>query len=151
MDDHQRVLLIRQYRHPAGQYLWELPAGLRDEPGEQPLDTARRELAEETGLRAAAWATLVDLRPSPGFSTEVCRVYQAGQLSEAGRPAQQEGEEQDLSSRWVSLPEALHDVLDGRITNGLAVAGLLATAVRFGMADRHTRPASAPWPAPARD
>jgi 8-oxo-dGDP phosphatase len=50
IDDRRRVLLIRQYRHPAGQHLWEVPAGPRDEPGEQPLDTARRELAEETGL-----------------------------------------------------------------------------------------------------
>jgi hypothetical protein len=73
IDDQQRVLLIRQYRHPAGHYLRELPAGLCDKPGEPPLGAAQRELAEEAQLRAAAWRTLADLRPSPGISTEVCR------------------------------------------------------------------------------
>jgi ADP-ribose pyrophosphatase len=146
VDGRQRVLLIRQYRHPAGEYLWELPAGLRDEPGEDPLDTARRELAEETGLEADAWSTLVDLRPSPGISTEVCRVYHAGQVIQGQRRGTHEGEENDLQSRWVPLPEALTEVFDGRITNGLAVAGLLAVAVRLGLADEHTRPASTPWP-----
>jgi len=87
VDDRQRVLLIRQYRHPAGQYLWELPAGLCDKPGEPPLGTAQRELAEEARLRAAVWRTLVDLRPSPGISTEVCRVYQAEQLEAGSRRA----------------------------------------------------------------
>jgi 8-oxo-dGTP pyrophosphatase MutT (NUDIX family) len=72
----------RQYRHPARKYLWELPAGLCDEPGEDPLDTARRELAEETGLTAEIWSTLVDLRPSSGISTEVCRVYHAERLTQ---------------------------------------------------------------------
>jgi 8-oxo-dGTP pyrophosphatase MutT (NUDIX family) len=56
IDDQQRVLLIRQYRHPAGQYLWELPAGLCDKPGEPPLGTAQRELAEEAQLRARGLA-----------------------------------------------------------------------------------------------
>jgi ADP-ribose pyrophosphatase len=54
VDDRQRVLLIRQYHHPAGQYLWELPAGLRDRSGEPPLGAAQRKLAEEAQLRAAA-------------------------------------------------------------------------------------------------
>lgn len=80
IDDQQRVLQIRQYRHPAGHYLRELPAGLCDKPGEPPIGAAQRELAEEAQLRAAAWCTLADLRPSPGISTEICRVYQAEQL-----------------------------------------------------------------------
>jgi 8-oxo-dGTP pyrophosphatase MutT (NUDIX family) len=147
IDDQQRVLLIRQYRHPAGQYLWELPAGLRDQAGELPQEAARRELAEETGLRATTWSTLIDLRPSPGISTEVCRVYQAGHLTQGERVGDEEGEERDLQSRWVPLQEALSEVLAGRITNGLAVAGLLAAALRFGITDDHTRAADAPWPA----
>ena len=65
LDENQRILLIRQYRHPVRRKSWELRAGLRDQDGESPLETARRELAEETGIRAAAWATLVDLHPSP--------------------------------------------------------------------------------------
>src|SRR5215470_10957699 len=77
VDDARRVLLIRQYRHPAGQHLWELPAGLCDHGGEEPLVTARRELAGETGWTAADWSLLVDVYPSPGISTERCRIYQA--------------------------------------------------------------------------
>jgi ADP-ribose pyrophosphatase len=146
LDDQQRVLLIRQYRHPAGQYLWELPAGLRDKPGEEPQVTARRELAEESGLEAVTWSTLVELRPSPGISTEVCRVYQAEHLRQGERIGEEEGEERDLRSRWVPLQEALSEVLAARITNGLAVAGLLAAAVRLGLADDHRRSADAPWP-----
>jgi 8-oxo-dGDP phosphatase len=144
VDDRQRVLLIRQYRHPAGQYLWELPAGLCDKPGEPPLDAAQRELAEEAQLRAAAWRTLVDLRPSPGISTEVCRVYQAEQLHAEEQADSGPDEESELRSRWVPLPEAVSEVLTGRITNGLAVAGLLAAAAATD--DAPPRPADAPWP-----
>jgi 8-oxo-dGTP pyrophosphatase MutT (NUDIX family) len=143
VDDRQRVLLIRQYRHPAGKYLWELPAGLRDKPGEAPLATAQRELAEEAQLRAAAWATLADLRPSPGISTEVCRVYRAEELAPAPQAGGRPDEESDLQLRWVPLPQAVSEVLAGRITNGLAVAGILAAA---GGKTVEARPADVPWP-----
>ncbi len=145
VDDARRVLLIRHYRHPAGQYLWELPAGLCDVPGEDLVATARRELAEETGWTAADWSTLVELYPSPGISTERCRVFQATDLRQRGpRPPSQrdgdagsaaEAEESDLQLRWIPLAEAVFEVLSGEITNGLAVAGLLAAAVRRGMRD----------------
>jgi len=150
VDDRQRVLLIRQYRHPAGEYLWELPAGLCDKPGEPPLDTAQRELAEEARLRAGAWRTLVDLRPSPGISTEVCRVYQAEQLDTQEQEGSRPDEESEIRSRWVPLGEAVSEVLAGRITNGLAVAGLLAAAVGADAAPARIRPADAPWPGSAQ-
>ncbi len=150
IDDKQRVLLIRQYRYPARQYLWELPAGLCDKPGEPPLGTAQRELAEEAQLRAAAWRTLVDLRPSPGISTEVCRVYQAEQLDTEEQAGGRPDEESELRSRWVPLPQAVSDVLTGGITNGLAVAGLLAAAAAPGAARAQVRPADAPWPGSAQ-
>jgi 8-oxo-dGTP pyrophosphatase MutT (NUDIX family) len=150
IDDQQRVLLIRQYRHPAGQYLWELPAGLCDKPGEPPLVAAQRELAEEAQLRAAAWRTLVDLRPSPGISTEVCRVYQAEQLDTGEQAGDRPDEESELRSRWVPLPQAVSDVLTGGITNGLAVAGLLAAAAGPDAAPARIRPADAPWPGSAQ-
>lgn len=146
VDDRQRVLLIRQYRHPAGQYLWELPAGLCDKPGEPPLHAAQRELAEEAQLRAADWRTLVDLRPSPGISTEVFRVYQAEQLDTEEQAGGRPDEESELPSRWVPLPQAVREVLTGRITNGLAVAGLLAAAAGTDATPARTRPADAPWP-----
>ena len=134
IDDQQQVLLIRQYRHPARQYPWELPGGLCDKPGEPPLGTAQRELAEEAQLRAAAWRTLADLRPSPGISTEVCRVYQAEQLNTEKQAGGRPDEESELRSRWVPLPQAVSEVLTGRITNGLAVAGLLAAAAAVDVA-----------------
>ena len=149
IDDEQRVLLIRQYRHPAGQYLWELPAGLCDKPGEPPLGTAQRELAEEAQLRAAAWRTLVDLRPSPGISTEICRVYQAEQLDTGEQRGGRPDEESELRSRWVPLRQAESDVLTGGITNGLAVAGLLAAAAGADAAPAQIRSADAPWPGSA--
>jgi 8-oxo-dGTP pyrophosphatase MutT (NUDIX family) len=146
VDDARRVLLIRQYRHPVGQYLWELPAGLCDQPGEDPLVTARRELAEETGWTAADWSTLVDVYTSPGISTEQCRIYQARELRPGPRAGPREAEEADLlQQRWTPLAEAVFEVLSGNITNGLAVAGLLATAVRHGMRDSR-RPNRAIWP-----
>jgi 8-oxo-dGTP pyrophosphatase MutT (NUDIX family) len=150
IDERQRVLLIRQYRQPFQQYLWELPAGLCDKPGEQPLTAARRELAEETGLEATQWSVLVDLRPSPGMSTEVVRVYQATELTQQQRPGDAEGEETDLQTQWIPLPQALQHVFQGRITNGLAVAGLLAVAIRIGLHDGTRRPADAPWPPPTK-
>jgi ADP-ribose pyrophosphatase len=150
VDDQQRVLLIRQYRHPAGQYLQELPAGLCDKPGEPPLDAAQRELAEEAQLRGAAWRTLVDLRPSPGISTEVCRVYLAERLETVEQAGGRPDEKSELRSRWVPLRQAVSEVLAGRITNDLAVAGLLAAAAGADAAPARTRPADAPWPGSAQ-
>jgi ADP-ribose pyrophosphatase len=146
VDGQNRVLLIQQYRHPAGKFLWELPAGLRDQAGEQPLETAQRELAEETGLRAEHWSTLVDLRPSPGICTETCRVYLATQLQQGERPPGAEDEEHDLNLRWISLPDALAAVFAGSVTNSLAVAGVLAASARLGSSGGPARPADAPWP-----
>ena len=77
LDDASRVLMIRQYRHPVGYQLWEIPAGLRDAAGEPPLETARRELFEETGYRARDWHVLIDYFTSPGFTTERLRIYLA--------------------------------------------------------------------------
>jgi 8-oxo-dGTP pyrophosphatase MutT (NUDIX family) len=146
LDDQQRLLLIGQYRHPVGRKLWELPAGLRDRDGEPPLDTARRELAEETGLRAATWETLVDLHPSPGMSTEAVRVYLATELEAHGRDGEAAGEETDLEQRWLPLALALEEVLSGAITNGLAVAGLLAVCGHAGITSTTIRVAEADWP-----
>lgn len=148
LDMEQRVLLIRQYRHPVGGMLWELPAGLRDHGDEPPLDTARRELAEETGVRANTWATLVDLHPSPGMSTETVRVYLATDLTLQARAGDATAEETDLEQRWLALPQALDEVLSGAITNGLAVAGLLAACGHAGVTSTTNRAADAGWPEP---
>ena len=77
LDDADRVLMIRQYRHPVGHLLWEIPAGLCDVAGETPWATAQRELAEEAAYRAIHWRILADYFTSPGFSTERLRVFLA--------------------------------------------------------------------------
>jgi len=69
LDDQDRVVLIHQYRHPLGRRLWELPAGLLDEPDESPAAAAARELTEEAGVTAARWEVLVDVAASPGSPT----------------------------------------------------------------------------------
>ena len=125
LDGQQRIALVRQYRHAVGERLWELPAGLCDVAGEQPLETARRELVEETGLEAEHWRPVVEIVPSPGFCTERVHVYLATGLREVPRPEARH-EEADMEQKWVPLAEAVDEILGGRIVNGIAVAGILA-------------------------
>ncbi|GAA4553812.1 NUDIX hydrolase [Amycolatopsis samaneae] len=143
LDDDGQVTLIHQYRHPIGRRLWELPAGLIDHEGEDPVGTARRELVEEAGLAAADWSTLVDVAASPGFTDEVVRVFLARGLSEVDREVLGE-EEADLVIRRFPLAEAVRMALAGELVNGATVGGVLAAhAVVTGAAA--SRPADAPW------
>ncbi len=143
-DADGRLMMIYQYRHAVGRRLWELPAGLLDAPDEDPLVTARRELAEEAGVIATDWSVLVDVTPSPGFSDESVRVYLAREVTEVGRPATDaDDEEADLQTRWVSLPVAVRMVLDGKIVNGVSAAAVLAA---HALAGGTGRPVDAPWP-----
>jgi len=130
LDDEDQVLLIRQYRHPVGAELWELPAGLTDVPGESAVDSARRELAEEADLTAERWDVLLDLHPTPGCSSEHIRVYLARGVADVPEHEQhqREHEEAGLTRHWVPLPEAVRMVLAGEITNATAAAGILAAA-----------------------
>lgn len=143
LDEDQRIALVYQYRHPLGKRLWELPAGLLDAVGEDPLTTAKRELEEETGLAAGKWRVLVDLASSPGFSDEAVRVYLAEELSEVGRP-QAEHEEADLTVHWFEVEDAVYMVLRGDVVNSTAVSGILAAHLFTQM--YRTRPADAEWP-----
>jgi len=145
VDDEQRITLIHQYRHPLGRRIWELPAGLLDEDGETPVDSARRELVEEAGLTARTWETLVDVAASPGFTDEVVRVFLARGVSEVDRTdLGHDDEEADLVVHKVPLAEAVRMALAGELVNGATVAGVLAAhAVLSGAA--RTRPADAPW------
>ena len=130
LDDVGRVALIRQYRHALGTRLWELPAGLRDVAGEEPVLAAARELAEEADLVAARYDLLVDLHTSPGFTDESIRLFLARSLSpvpEADR-FERHDEEADLEVAWLDLDEAIAMIFRGEITNAAAVGGLLATA-----------------------
>lgn len=148
LDDQGRVLLIRQYRHPVGAWLFEPPAGLLDVPGEDPWVTAQRELAEEAGYRADTWHTLVDLLNSPGGSSEAIRIYLARDLHPlaSGRPHTGEMEEHHLPRAWVPLSEAVALVLDSSIGSPSAVAGILALAAVYPAGMAELRPATAGWP-----
>ncbi|AGL19317.1 NUDIX hydrolase [Actinoplanes sp. N902-109] len=130
LDEVGRVALIKQYRHPVGEVLWELPAGLLDVAGEHMVTAAARELGEEADLVAARFDLLVDLHTSPGFSAETIRIFLARDLTpvpEESRHDRQE-EEADIELAWVELDEAVAMILRGEITNAAAVGGLLAAA-----------------------
>jgi 8-oxo-dGDP phosphatase len=143
LDDDDQVTLIHQYRHPLGRRIWELPAGLIDHLGEDPVETAKRELVEEVGLAAADWSVLVDVAASPGFTDEVVRVFLATGLSVVDREFLGE-EEADLVARKVPLAEAVRMALAGEIVNGAAVGGILAAQVARTSGAK-PRPADAPW------
>lgn len=126
-----QVLLLRQYRHAHGRYFWEIPAGLLDAVGEDPLFAAQRELAEETGLQASDWSLLGDLATSPGFSEEMVRIYRAEGLapdSQADARAEPRDEEADLELRWLDVEEAVSWVQSGAIDNAIAVAAIMHVA-----------------------
>jgi ADP-ribose pyrophosphatase len=116
-----RVLLERQYRHAAGDYLWELPAG-RIDPGEQELKAAQRELIEETGYRAAQWRRILRFYASPGFMAETMAVYLATGLTKG--KAEPEADE-IIHLRMVPLSAAVKMVLQGTIRDGKTIASVL--------------------------
>lgn len=150
LDDRERVVVLRQYRHPVRRKLWELPAGLLDVPGENPWRAAQRELYEEAHVKAEHWQVLTDLYTTPGGSDEAVRIFLARELSdvEGERYAASE-EEADLEVVRVPLADLVRGVLAGELQNSLLAAGALAVHAALagdgGLAA--LRPAEAPWPA----
>lgn len=128
LDETDRVLLLRQYRHPVRRELWEVPAGLRDLAGEDLRAAAERELAEEADVTAASWWVLTDFFTSPGASSEAIRVFLARDLAEVPTAERHERteEERDMVATWVPLDDAVSAALAGRIGNPSAVVGVLA-------------------------
>lgn len=147
LDEHERVVLVRQYRHPVRRELWELPAGLRDQVGEPLPALALRELAEEADLRADRLDLLIDLHTTPGCSDEQIRVFLARELSPTPVPHPREHEEATMTVSRVPLDEAIGMIFDGRITNATATAGLLAAMHARQLGWTSLRPADAPLPA----
>jgi ADP-ribose pyrophosphatase len=148
LDSRERVLMLRQYRHPIGGYLWELPAGILDVPGEHASGTAARELREEAHLTASRWDVLVDMHTSPGMTDEADRVFLARDLREVPADERLPGrdEEADLSLEWVPLDDAVRRVLDGEITNAMAVIGVLSVVTARRLGYERLRPVDARWP-----
>jgi ADP-ribose pyrophosphatase len=149
MNDAGEVLLMKQYRHPVGMDLWEIPAGLLDIEGEDFVVGAARELAEEADLVAGTWNVLADFFNSPGSSSEAIRIYLARDLSDV--PDHElhvrTDEEAEIELHWTPLDEAVAAVLEGRLHNPSAVVGILAAAAARADGFGHLRPANAPWPA----
>ena len=111
IDNKGRVLLVRQYRLPARQFLWEIPAGTLD-PGEKPLPAAKRELAEETGYRAKKWTKLAEFYPSPGFLSEKMTIFMATELTE-GKATPMDDER--IETRWFTAKEIDDMIQSGKI------------------------------------
>jgi ADP-ribose pyrophosphatase len=149
LDDHGRVALVRQYRHPVRHRLIEPPAGLLDVDGEDYLRAAQRELAEEAGLAASVWHVLVDLFTTPGIIDEALRVYLARGLSPVAAPEGflREEEEAHMDIVWADLDDLVAAVLDGRVHNPTLVCGVLAASTARQRDDyAGLRSPDAPWP-----
>jgi ADP-ribose pyrophosphatase len=121
VDAKNRVMLVRQYRLPAGQYLWELPAGKMDE-GETALQAARRELIEETGLRAKTWKKLTTFFPSPGYVEEKMTIYLATDLTEGEA---QPMEDERIETRWFTKKELRDLIASNKILDAKTMIGFL--------------------------
>src|SRR6476620_8771417 len=149
MNDAGEVLLIKQYRHPVGMDLWEIPAGLLDVEGEDFMVGAGRELSEEAHLIASEWNVLADFFNSPGSSSEAIRIYLARGLTEVPHHELhvRTDEEAEIELHWIPLGDAVAAVLEGRLHNPSAVVGILAAAAAKADGFGGLRPADAPWPA----
>jgi ADP-ribose pyrophosphatase len=132
VDDEERVCCLRQYRHVTGRRFVELPAGLCDAAGEDPLETAKRELREEVELEASDWRHLASVYPSVGILAEQHHLFLARGLSPVSRgDFAMEHEEADIEVFWTPMADLLDAVLDGRVQQSpLAVAVLTYEALR---------------------
>jgi 8-oxo-dGDP phosphatase len=131
MDADERVFCLQQYRHAAQRRFVELPAGLCDETGEDLLDTAKRELAEEAGLAATNWRPLLSTYASPGITNERVHIFVAQDLQPVDRGAfQLEHEEADMDTFWVPFEDLHEAVLDGRVTDAPVALAVLAFAAK---------------------
>lgn len=146
LDERERVLLIKQYRHPIRMRDWELPAGLLDISGESPVLAAQRELAEEADLVADDWSLLSEFATSPGGSNEVIRVYLARGVSATDEVFERTEEEAGIEVRWVPLDEVVEAVLARRVQNSILMIAVLAAHAARGRGWRDVGAADSPWP-----
>lgn len=147
LDSEDRVLLIKQYRHPIGRREWEIPAGLLDVDGESPLVGAQRELAEEADIVADEWNVLADFDTTPGGSNEAIRIYLARGIRSAETVFERGGEEADMETRWVALDEVVQAVLARRVQNPSLTVGVLAAYVSRQQGWSTLGAPDAPWDA----
>jgi len=129
VDAHGEVALLHQYRHAAGGYIWEVPAGTLS-PGESPAACASRELREETGLVARSWTALGSILTTPGFCDERIHLFLARELSDG---TQQLDQDEVLSVSRVPMRRALEMVRDGKIEDAKSIAALHRAAAELGL------------------
>ncbi|MFC5724977.1 NUDIX domain-containing protein [Streptomyces gamaensis] len=152
LDEQDRVLVVNQYRHPVRHKLWEIPAGLLDVPGENPLHAAQRELYEEAHAKAEDWRVLTDVYTTPGGCDEAVRIFLARGVSEVeGERFEVSEEEADMEVARVPLADLVKGVLAGDLHNNCLVVGVLSLSAALsaggGSGLDALRPAEAPWPA----
>jgi ADP-ribose pyrophosphatase len=121
VDEKKRVLLVRQYRLPAEKYLWELPAGKLD-PGEKPLQAAKRELAEETGYKARTWKKLTSFWVSPGYVQEKMTIFLATDLT-PGEATPMDDER--IESRWFTRKDIEQLIREDKIGDAKTMIGFM--------------------------
>ncbi|HTS66045.1 MAG TPA: NUDIX hydrolase [Candidatus Acidoferrales bacterium] len=121
VDDRKRILLVRQYRLPAERYLWELPAGRLD-PGETPLQAAKRELVEETGCRARKWTKLTTFFASPGYVQERMTVYLAEGLTQGEATPM---DDERIETGWFTANEVSGMIRSSKIQDAKTMVGFL--------------------------
>lgn len=146
LDDADRVVLIKQYRHPLRMHSWEIPAGLLDVQGEAPLSGAQRELAEEADLVADQWSVLAEFVTTPGASNEAIRIYLARGLRATFQKFVREGEESEIELRRVPLDDVIGAVLARRIQNPSLVVAVLAANAARANGWKRLGEADEPWP-----
>jgi 8-oxo-dGTP pyrophosphatase MutT (NUDIX family) len=142
VDAQERVLCLRQYRHPTQHRFIELVAGVRDGVGEPSVETAARELREEAELEAGTWRLLLSTYASAGLTTEVHDIFLATDLSHAPRgDFEMHAEEADMETLWVPMEELLQAVLSGAVRQGPLAQAVLAYDVlaRRGELGGHPR------------
>jgi 8-oxo-dGTP pyrophosphatase MutT (NUDIX family) len=146
-DTQGRIMMVNQYRHPVNKRLWEIPAGLLDEPGEPASAAAKRELAEEASLSADQWDTLIDPLASPGMTDEASRIFLARGITALAKDFAATDEEADMETAWVPLDDAVFRVMQGDICNALTVMGILSAVYARANNFQGLRSADAAWPA----
>lgn len=130
LDEEGNVPLVRQFRYPIQQLLLELPAGKLDKQAEDPIEGAKRELSEETGLEAETWTYLGSMLVSPGFCDERLHMYLAQDLRRCG---QHLDEDEFLNVEVMPFEKLLEQVMDGTIEDAKTVAAVLKTKIHLGL------------------
>lgn len=127
LDDRGQVCLLRQFRHAANGWVWELPAG-KLEPGEPPLETARRELIEEAGAEAGDWQSLGSYVTSPGVFTEIVHLFLARDLKSVNMSHEKA---ELIEVHWLNFDQACRKAANGEIADGKSALGLLRARARL--------------------